>query len=214
MQTTTAVAIDTPKPPGLRERAKHARQQRILLAAREHFSSYGYDDATLRGIADSAGLGVGTLFNYVSHKRDLIFLIFNEEIDALTASALAMTRPWKGFRENMLTIADPHYVLFAQNPVLARILLTETVLETPGLHLDHYLRVRVRLLDSMTDLVGAAQDRGELRADIAPGTIARNTFLSFSASLRWWITQPDPQVRQGQQEFAEMFEMYFEGLKR
>ena len=200
-------------PPGLRERSKHERKRRILLAAREHFSRFGYDDATLRGIAESAGLGVGTLFNYVSHKRDLIFLIFNEEIDALTAKALAATRPWYGFRENVLAIANPHYPLFAENPILSRILLTETILETPGLHLDRYLRVRVRLLEGMEALVAAAQDAGELRPGIDPASIARNTFLSFTAALRWWITQPDPDWRKGQADYAEMLEMQFGGLK-
>ncbi len=213
VQTVTVAATDTAASGGLRERSKQERRQRILLAARDHFSKYGYDDATLRGIADSAGLGVGTLFNYVSHKRDLIFLIFNEEIDALTANAIATTRPWRGFRENMLAVSDPHYVLFAVNPVLSRILLCETVLETPGLHLARYLQVRVRLLDQLKDLVVCAQDRGEVRGDINPGTIARNTFLSFTSALRWWIMQPNPDVRQGQLECAEMLEMQFAGLK-
>ena len=202
------------KSPGLRERSKSERQQRILTAARQHFSQYGYDDATLRGIADSAGLGVGTIFNYVSHKRDLIFLIFNEEIDTLTAEAVATTRPWHGFRRNMLAIADPHYPLLAQDPVLGRILVSETVLETPGLHLDRYLQVRVRLLNDLEGMVAAAQDQGELRPDILPATIARNTFLAFTSALRWWVTQPNPDPAQGQRDYAEMLDLQLGGLKR
>ena len=214
MQTFSVPAIVSPKIPGVREQAKRERTRRIILAAREHFSKYGYDEATLRGIAESAGLGVGTLFNYVSHKRDLIFLIFNEEIDTLTANALATTRPWKGFRENVLAITDPHYTLFAETPVLSRILLSETVLETPGLHLDRYLKVRIRLLEGMERLVTTAQENGELRSGPDSGTIARNTFLSFTAALRWWITQPDPDWCQGQLDYARMLDMQFDGLKR
>ena len=198
----------------VRERGKSERQQRILLAAREQFSHLGYDEATMRGIADAAGLSVSTLFKYVSHKRDLIFLIFNEEVDALTAQALEKTRPWKSFRENMLTITDPHYALFAQNPVLSRILLSETVLQMPGLHLDRYLSVRLRLLEGLERLAAAAQDTGEVRPDMLPAAIARNTFLAFTAALRWWITQPAPDWRRGQREYAEMLEMQFAGLRR
>ena len=197
----------------VRERSKSARQQKIMLAAREQFSRFGYDDATLRGIADAAGLSVSTLFKYVSHKRDLIFLIFNEEIDILTANAMATTRPWKGFKENMLCITDPHYVLFAADPVLSRILLSETVLETPGLHLSRYLSVRVRLLEGLQGLVRNAQDTGELRAELYPETVARHTFLSFTAALRWWITLPEPDCRQGQLEYAGMLQAQMEGLK-
>ncbi len=185
-----------------------------MLAAREQFSRLGYDEATMRGIADTAGLSVSTLFKYVSHKRDLIFLIFNEEIDALTAQALEKTRPWRSFRENMLTITDPHYTLFAENPVLSRILLSETVLESPGLHLDRYCLIRLRLLDGLERLAAAAQDTGEVRPDMHPATIARNTFLAFTAALRWWITQPDPDWRQGQHDYKEMLEMQFAGLRQ
>ena len=197
---------------GVRERSKNERQQRIIAAARENFSNFGYDDATLRSIADSAGLSVSTLFNYVSHKRDLIFLIFNEEIDTLTANAMARTRPWKSFRENILCITDPHYELFAVDPVLSRILLSETLLETPGLHLDRYVAVRVRLLEGMDRLVRAAQDTGELRAELNSEVLARNTFLAFTAALRWWITKPRPDCREGQKEYAEMLETQMEGM--
>ena len=183
-----------------------------MLAAREQFSMYGYDDATLRGIAGAARLSVSTLFNYVSHKRDLIFLIFNEEIDTLTAEAMAKTRPWKSFRENVLCITDPHYCLFAADPVLSRILLSETLLETPGLHLQRYVDVRIRLLQGMQGLVRNAQDTGELRQQLNPEIVARNTFLPFTAALRWWITAPAPDWRKGQQDYAEMLDTQMAGL--
>ena len=196
----------------VRQRSKNLRQQRIMLAAREQFSTHGYDDATLRGIAAAGRVSVSTLFNYASHKRDLIFLIFNEEIDTLTAAAMAKTRPWKSFRENVLCIANPHYCLFAADPVLSRILLSETLLETPGLHLQRYVDVRIRLLQGMEGLVSAAQETGELRAELNPETVARNTFLSFTAALRWWITAPEPDWRKGQTDYAEMLETQMVGL--
>ena len=212
MQSLPHVVNEVSLKTGVRERSKNERQQRIITAARENFSNLGYDDATLRSIADSAGLSVSTLFNYVSHKRDLIFLIFNEEIDTLTANAMARTRPWKSFRENILCIADPHYELFAVDPVLSRILLSETLLETPGLHLDRYLAVRVRLLDGIDSLVRAAQNTGELRAELNSEIVARNTFLAFTAALRWWITKAKPDCLEGQREYAEMLKTQMEGM--
>ena len=196
----------------VRERSKNLRQQRILQGAREQFSKFGYDDATLRGIAEAAGLSVSTLFNYVSHKRDLIFLIFNEEIDTLIEKAMATTRPWKSFRENVLCLTDPQFELFAADPVLSRILLTEILLETPGRHLGRYLSVRLRVLQRIEALVVAAQNTGELRLQLNPEMVARHTFLSFTAALRWWIMEPAPEARAGKLEYAAMLETQLEGL--
>ena len=76
---------------GLREQNKLDKRQRIRAAARELFSKHGYDSATLRQIARRAHVGLGTLFNYAQDKRDLVFLIFNEELAAVTDEALG---PW------------------------------------------------------------------------------------------------------------------------
>src|SRR5438128_2727154 len=78
--------------PGLRERNKLDKRQRIRAAAGELFTKLGYGAATLRQIAKRAHVGLGTLFNYADDKRDLVFLIFNDELEALTDAALAAPR--------------------------------------------------------------------------------------------------------------------------
>ena len=65
---------------GLREQHKLEKRQRIRAAVRELFSRHGYETATLRQIAKHAHVALGTLFNYAQDKRDLVFLIFNEEL--------------------------------------------------------------------------------------------------------------------------------------
>ena len=62
------------KKAGVRERSKRERQDRIMMAARTMLAEQGYDATTLRQVAERAGLGLGTLFNYISDKRDLIYL--------------------------------------------------------------------------------------------------------------------------------------------
>ena len=48
-----------------------------MSAARMLFTEHGYDATTLNQIAVLAELGKGTIFNYVTDKRDIIFLIFS-----------------------------------------------------------------------------------------------------------------------------------------
>ena len=77
------MASDTTKP-GLRERNKIEKLQRITAAARDLFIEKGFDETTTREIAQRAHVGLGTLFLYATDKRDLLFLICTEELEALT----------------------------------------------------------------------------------------------------------------------------------
>src|SRR5258707_6733633 len=64
---------------GQRERNKRDKLLRIKNAAQELFVSKGYDDTTTREIAVRAGVGMGTVFTYAANKRDLLFLIANDD---------------------------------------------------------------------------------------------------------------------------------------
>jgi len=79
---------------GLRERGKLDKRRRIMEAAREVFIEHGYEQATTREIAARAGVSVGTVFVYAKDKRDLLLLIVNGELDAVSAKGqAALDRP-------------------------------------------------------------------------------------------------------------------------
>jgi len=110
-------SVVSPRELGLRERNKFQKRQRIRAAARELFSKRGYDAATLRQIAHRAHVGLGTLFNYAQDKRDLVFLIFNEELSAVTDAALKMPEPRQPLLDQLLAISKCHYDYFAKDPM-------------------------------------------------------------------------------------------------
>jgi AcrR family transcriptional regulator len=207
-------ATGTVKTQGVRAQAKKASQDKIVLAARKLFAEQGYDSATLRQIATAAGLGLATLFNHIRDKRDLIYLIFDEEVDTLTDKALAAPRPWQSFVEKILMITEPHYRLFAGEPILSRILLSEVLQQSPGPHLERHLAIRARLIKGIENLVAEAQASGELRRKPEADVIARNIFFAFSGAARWWIAFPNPDWRSGQREFELALEIMIEGLKQ
>ena len=84
---------------GVREKARLDSIDRIISAARTLFVELGYDSTTLQKIADSSNLAIGTLFHYISDKRDLLYLISNEELDKVTTAGLKAHRPSQNFRE-------------------------------------------------------------------------------------------------------------------
>ena len=65
---------------GLRERQKTERRRRIEAAARAVFREKGYEAATTREIAARAEVSIGTLFAYAADKRDLLAMVYRDEL--------------------------------------------------------------------------------------------------------------------------------------
>lgn len=53
-------------------------RQRILENARQLLMEYGYEEFSIREVAKSCGLAVGTIYNYFSTKHDLVVQIMLE----------------------------------------------------------------------------------------------------------------------------------------
>jgi AcrR family transcriptional regulator len=201
-------------PAGLRERRKLETRERIRASAAELFARKGYGAATLRDIARRAHVGLGTLFNYAQDKRDLVFLIFNEELNAVTDVALAAPRAGQPLVEQLLAVFRVHYRWLGSKPALARILLQELTFYSSGKQAATFHGIRARLMGAIEQLVLASQAEGKVRADEHPEAIARCVFFLYSASLRWWIAAPHPDPEKGIAELRRLLRLQVEGLRR
>jgi AcrR family transcriptional regulator len=197
---------------GAREKKKSATRERIRAAASELFARRGYGAATMRQIARRAHVGLGTLFNYAEDKRDLVFLIFNEELNATTDVALAAPRTRAAPLEQLMAVFRAHYEWLAAQPELARILLQELTFYSSGKQAATFHSIRKRLIDGVEALVSSHQKNGKLRKDVPAAVIARHIFFVYSASLRWWIAAPKPDPRKGLADLRRLLKLQFEGL--
>jgi AcrR family transcriptional regulator len=66
---------------GLREKKKRETEERILRVSRETFMTKGYAETTVDEIAENAGIGVGTLYNYFRSKAEIFIAVMTDEID-------------------------------------------------------------------------------------------------------------------------------------
>jgi AcrR family transcriptional regulator len=198
---------------GRREQKKLETRERIRAAAADLFTRHGYGAATMRGIAERAHVGLGTLFNYAEDKRDLVFLIFNEELNAVTDVALAAPRPDHPLVEQLLAVFRVHYKWLATKPALARILLQELTFYSSGKQAATFLGIRKRLIDGIEALVRAAQRARRIRSREDPGLIARHIFFVYSASLRWWIAAPRPSPEKGVADLRRLLQLQADGLR-
>ena len=199
---------------GIREQNKLEKRLRIQTAVRELFSKHGYETATLRQIARRAHVALGSLFNYAQDKRDLIFLIFNEELSDLTDEALKATQTEDPLLQRLIALCRLHYKFFARDPVLSRILLRDMTFYSEGKHAAEFQRIRGRLLSGIEAVVRAAQEDGQIRSDEDPKLIARHVFLVFAGALRWWIANRMPNPSEGVADLKRLFELQINGLRR
>jgi AcrR family transcriptional regulator len=198
---------------GARERRKTATRERIRAAASELFARRGYGAATMRQIAKRAHVGLGTLFNYAEDKRDLVFLIFNEELNATTDVALAAPRPGQPLADQLLAVFAVHYRWLAEQPALARILLQELTFYSSGKQAATFHGIRQRLIDGIRNLIEINQKSGKVRKTEPAELIARYVFFVYSASLRWWIASPKPDPRTGIAELRRLLRLLVAGLR-
>jgi len=206
------LASDRKGKAGVREQKKLETRERIREAASELFTRHGYGAATMRQIAQRAHVGLGTLFNYAEDKRDLVFLIFNEELNAITDVALAAPRPGQPLLEQLLAVFRVHYRWLATKPELARILLQELTFYSSGKQAATFHGIRKRLMDGIEALVTAAQKKKQISARENAGVIARHIFFVYSASLRWWIAAPRPDPAKGIADLRRLLALQFAGL--
>src|SRR5690606_20301196 len=87
-----SVAPATASELGLRERGKLDKLRRIKQAARDVFLEKGYEAATTREIAQRAEVAIGTIFVYAEDKRDLLMMIVNNDLDAITEKGAKLLR--------------------------------------------------------------------------------------------------------------------------
>jgi AcrR family transcriptional regulator len=204
---------DVPSQPGLREQNKLEKRQRIRAAARELFSKHGYEIATLRQIARRAHVGLGTLFNYVQDKRDLVFLIFNEELAAVTDEALTASQQHDSLIDQLIDIYRPHYHYFSKDPPLSRILLQELTFYSEGKQAATFHEIRERLISGIEKLIRTAQYEQRIRTKEDPAIVARHIFFVCSGAIRWWIARLTPSPRDGLAELKRLLELDINGLQ-
>lgn len=201
-----------PSPIGLRERNKQDKRLRIRQAALTLFESKGYENTTTREIAEAADVGIGTVFMYADDKRDLLFLIFNDDLDRIVDEAFAQPDPQKPLSAQVADVFAHFYEAFHPRATLARLLLKELVFFSEGKQAGQYLANRAKILAGLEALVGAARASGRLATTDTPQHIANVFFFLYSGEIRLWLSAPNPTLDAGINRMRQTFALLGTGL--
>jgi AcrR family transcriptional regulator len=201
------------RPLGLRERNKRDKLRRIKEAARALFIAKGFDDTTTREIALRAGVGLGTIFVYAENKRDLLFLIINDQLDEVTQAARAAIDPAASLIDNILTIAKLHYQFWGEQPALSRYVLREMIFYESGAQAGRFQNTRQQLIE----LLGRTVELARAQNDIAIGEDAQfigwTIFCIFQVESRRWLSSDNLDLDAGLKALERTLVLFINGLK-
>lgn len=120
--------MDTPtrkigRPPGV---AGEETFERIRREGARLLAEKGYGDMSLRDLAARVGLSAGSLYNYITGKQELLFLLLEEHMRlALAAEHEALARSSDGPDEQLRTFVYTHIDFHTSRPNEANICISE-----------------------------------------------------------------------------------------
>lgn len=213
-------AVAEQSPPvelGLRARQKIARRKRIEEAARAVFREKGYEAATTREIAARAEVSIGTLFAYVTEKRELLTMVFRDDMRLLTERTFATLPEDAGVLDQLLHVFHARYKFWRKDPELSRHAVRESTVdiyrpEGPRSPLDHDAPPQFLLQHMLHGLVAANQRRGRIRAEFDAETVTRLILDIYINESRMWIAQAKPSIPVGIERLRVVLELALVGV--
>ena len=93
-------------------------REQLLAETRRQIAERGYSDTTVRSVAASCGLGVGTVYNYFSSKEMLIATIVYDDWKVYLADIASLPcydvyTLFRGIYDSLQRFAEEHKALFS-----------------------------------------------------------------------------------------------------
>jgi AcrR family transcriptional regulator len=174
---------DSP-PVGRRERKKAATRQAIADAALELFLAQGFEQVSVRDIAEKADVSTTTLFAHFPGKEALVF-DRDEEVEAELIAAVRERPEGQSVIEALRAHALKSWVPIASDPRLRQ--LTELANRTPALR-EYAERMWMRHAGALATAIAA--ELGREADDLACAALARFV-LEVPTSTKG---RPDPRA--------------------
>jgi len=209
---------DRDAPFSLREHNRQERRARIREAAREVFCQRGYVNATTREIAARARVANGTLFRYAADKRELLFMVINDDLDALSLEGARRPASSGGdLRSKIIQFYRPRYEYFARYPLLSRPFVNESFnfMEVPESEVGRELRRnRARRTEVIAALTRLLAQGGKRKREGSARLAAQLVHAIYLSACREWLESPSPDPKEGLKRFGALLSLAASGFDR
>ena len=176
-------AADVPVKLTRRALAKQRTRERVLSAARRLFSERGYEGATIRDIAQAAGMSTGAVFASFADKTELFDEILTADYEVIYAQMVQAARAGASVDEALLGLFGVAYSFhLEQLPLLrASIAVSWTRTEAAERRARADLKHIFRLIAEVTQ---RGIDQGQLKNAIDAKLLAEITWDVYVANYR------------------------------
>ena len=168
-------------------------RQRILDAGAELLANQGIAGVHTNGIAQAAGVGVGSFYTHFPDKYALQAELVAQGLAALQD---VLAQAHRGVQaeplEAQVRASVSAFVDFARDqPALYRVIFSATDANARGGRASAVFSSR-----AMENRLGELQRAGQLDASLDVGVAARLFNAGQGQILLWWLAQPDPPPRE------------------
>lgn len=198
-EKVNAKAVSAPRrgpgrPPGPTPQGLQTRE-RLYEAAIRLVTERGYEQTTLRDIAEAADVSVGLLYRYFPSKRSVVLALYDEVSAAYIEQASAMA-PGRWRDRFLFALRMSLHVLARHRQTLAA--LVPVLIGDPeeGVFAPSAAFSRQRVQAVFHNAISGAKDAP--KADLV-GPLGRLLYLVHLAVLLWWLLDKSPrqQATQG-----------------
>ncbi len=163
-----------------------AKRQRILDAAYQAFGTVGFERATLKDIAQQAGLAPGTIYTYFADKRDLFRRAVLDTWEEFHASIEEIGRSARNYDEKLAALEEVGLELLKRvHPILHNMFSEAIRMDLFSTHLD-------RLCDQLEELYLQGHGKGEV-TDTADYEHRRFLLRTFASGILLQLSMVEPE---------------------
>lgn len=150
--------------PRISRQERQRVRARLLDSAARHFAEHGFAGANINRISLDAGCAKGTVYNYFPSKEALFGAVLGVGSDETVRRYRALA-PGEEIREQLRVVVREDVALTRQSEAFVKVTVREMLSGNPATRASIEAGLRP-LMVLVTELLSAAQQRGELRADV------------------------------------------------
>ncbi|AEQ51291.1 TetR/AcrR family transcriptional regulator [Pelagibacterium halotolerans] len=193
-------------------RAKADKLRRIKDAALGMFLTKGFDKATTRDIARIADVANGTIFLYAANKRELLFLLYNDEIETAVNNSIARIDRNADLKANLMAVCHAHLGHFATKVDLARFALKHLDMYTANSQGLRFQQIYRKIIARIVELFAEAIAVQELRKDRTANQMATMFFSLLKEELIRFVISEPPNLGESLATLESQIDVLIAGL--
>ncbi len=195
-----------PKGIPLTEEEQSRRRKEIFNASVHLFLEKGFNETSMREIAEAAGVGKSTLYDYFKSKDEILISYFENELSKITTRAIEIAQKNLSVAEKLREIMQMHLTYLVDNK---KVFLKLTV-ETQRLSFESQQKIQMKrhaYQDLLHTLIEEGIQRGEFRS-VNPLFAARS--ISTLLSIAIFTSRP---TGTPEEMMADAMDIFFKGVE-